>query len=86
MKKLSTIAILLAVLITTSCADSKTMNINGKYVEVEPYGWFDMSAKNDSVIYKVNTGNVVWSAVLSGTVVAPLILTGTALWEPVKKK
>jgi hypothetical protein len=42
-----------------SCADSKKLNIDGKDVIVEPYGWFDSSAKNDSVNYKVNVGNIV---------------------------
>jgi hypothetical protein len=39
----------------SSCADSKEINIGGKDVLVEPYGWFDSSVKNDSVIYKINT-------------------------------
>jgi hypothetical protein len=44
MKKInSTLSIVLA-----SCADSKEINIGGKDVLVEPYGWFDSSVKNDS--------------------------------------
>jgi hypothetical protein len=37
----------------------------GKDVIVEPYGWFDSSAKNDSVNYKVNVGNIVLSVIFS---------------------
>jgi len=80
------LALFLTAILMTSCADSKTFKIDGKNVEVEPYGWFDLNAKNDSVVYKINTANVVWSVILSGTIVAPIILTGDQLWEPVRKK
>ena len=86
MKKLNTLAILLSALFLTSCAEPKKFTINNQEVEVQPYGWFDMSAKNDSVVYKVNTGNIVWGVILSGTIVAPIVLTGDQLWEPVRKK
>lgn len=76
---------LLIVFFLTSCADSKIFKIDNKNVVVEPYGWFDLEGKNDSIQYKVNTGNVVWSVILSETVIAPIVITGTALWEPVKK-
>jgi hypothetical protein len=56
----------------------KKLNIDGKDVIVEPYGWFDSSAKNDSVNYKV--GNIVLSVIFSETIVVPIILTGTELW------
>ena len=70
-----------------SCADSKTMEIGGKAVVVEPYGWMnEAEMKNDSVVYRVNTGNVVWSVVSFETVVIPIILTGNYLYEPVRKK
>ena len=71
-------------LMLTSCADEKTFIINGKETVVEPYGQFDMTAKNDSVKYKICTGNVVWSILLSETVVAPILITGLELWEPAR--
>jgi len=85
MKKflLSCIVILL---LLTSCADSKQFEIDGKQVTVEPYGWFDTTQKNDSINYKVNAGNVIWSIVLCETVAVPILLTGNELWEPVSKK
>jgi hypothetical protein len=86
MNKLKISIILLVAVFFTSCADSKKFEINGKQVVVEPYGWFDLKAKNDSIVYKINTGNVVWSVLLSGTIVAPILLTGDQLWEPVRKK
>jgi hypothetical protein len=63
MKKILMIA--LFCLVFVSCADSKKLNIDGKDVIVEPYGWFDSSAKNDSVNYKVNVGNIVLSVIFS---------------------
>jgi hypothetical protein len=86
MKKI-TICLLLAIGLLSSCADSKVININGENVNVEPYGWMDETEfKNDSVIYKVNTGNVIWSVIGVETIVIPLVLTGKYLYEPVRKK
>lgn len=79
------ILVLIAVILF-SCADSKDFIIDNKKVTVEPYGWFDLNAKNDSIHYKINTGNVVWSVILCETVVVPIILTGEQLYEPVSKK
>jgi hypothetical protein len=41
MKKINWVIIVLL----ASCADSKEINIGGKDVLVEPYGWFDSSVK-----------------------------------------
>jgi type IV pilus biogenesis protein CpaD/CtpE len=84
MKKLLTLLII--ALSIVSCADSKEFTIDNKTVKVEPYGWFDKSQKNDSINYKVNTGNVILSIVFSETIIVPIILTGEELWEPVSKK
>lgn len=88
MKKISVIiSIILIGILLGSCAHSKTMEIGGKAVIVEPYGWMnEAEMKNDSVVYRVNTGNVVWSVVTFETVVIPIILTGNYLYEPVRKK
>lgn len=78
---------LLMAFLFSGCADSKKININGKDVVVEPYGWMNETAvKNDSVVYKLNTGNIVWSIVCVETVIVPIILTGNSLYEPVRKK
>lgn len=74
-------------LIATSCADSQDIVVDGKLTTIEPYGWADASTmKNDSILYKVNVGNIVWSVILSETIFVPVILTGWYLNEPVKKK
>lgn len=87
MKKAILFCGLMSVMLLASCADSKEFIINNQDVLVEPYGWMNKEAlKNDSVIYKVNTGNVIWSVLGFETIVLPLYLTGTELYEPVRKK
>ena len=80
-----TAALLLATLSLASCADSKEFVIDGKLTTVEPYGWFDLEAKNDSIHYEVCTGNVVLSIIFSETIIAPILITGTQIFEPIKK-
>jgi len=69
-----------------SCADNKTLTINGQTQVIESYGWFDESIANECVNYQVVTGNVVWSVILIETIIAPIIITGNGLWEPVGVK
>jgi len=73
-------------LIIFSCADSKEFYIDGKKTIVEPYGWFDLNAKNDSIEYKINTGNIIISVIGFETVILPIYLTGDQLYEPIRKK
>lgn len=73
-----------AAFMLASCADSKMMHIDGKDVEVKPYGWMNSnSRKVEGVKYDVCVGNIVWSVVLGETVLAPVLFTGLALFEPV---
>lgn len=86
MKKIITI-FLLGLLILSSCASTKTFQIDGKEVEVKPYGWANKETRyNDKVIYEVSLGNVVWSIIGVETIVLPVWLTGWQLFEPVKLK
>jgi hypothetical protein len=55
----------------------KKLNIDGKDVIVEPYG-FLIAVLRNSVNY-VNVGNIL-SVIFSKTIVVPIILTGTELW------
>jgi hypothetical protein len=73
-------------LLLVSCAEEKTFESNGKSVTVQPYGWFDTSLKNDSINYKINTGNIVLSVIFSETIIVPIILTGDQLYEPTSLK
>lgn len=86
MKNKFLIILILFVLII-GCADSKNININGKDTEIQPYGWMNQDElKNDSVVYRINTGNVIWSVLLCETIIAPILITGIELFEPVSKK
>ena len=78
--------LVLATVLFTSCADSKEFIIDGKEVTVEPYGWFDLDVKHDSIEYKVNGGNIVLDIIFCETIIVPIFLTGDQLYEPVRKK
>ena len=71
--------------VVCSCADDKTfVDEKGKAFTAEPYGWADYNTeKIEGVNYNVCVGNVVWSVLLSGTVIAPVCLTAWSLFEPV---
>jgi hypothetical protein len=82
MKKL--VAIFAAALLLAGCAENKTFNTgNGKTVTAEPYGWMNPEDKVDNVEYQLCVSNVVLDVVFFETIVLPVILTGTQLWEPV---
>ena len=73
-----------AVLLLSSCADSKTFKkSDGTEFVANPYGWMTKEKEVEGVNYEICTGNVVWSFVLSETIVAPVLITGLALYEPV---
>lgn len=85
-KSKHTLFLAIAVLLFTSCAESKDFVIDGKKVTVEPYGWFDLQSKNDSIEYRINAGNIVLDVLLCETIIVPIVLTGDQLYEPVRKK
>lgn len=76
----------LATVLLTSCAESKDFVIDNKEITVGPYGWFDLDAKNDSIEYKINPGNIVLDIIFCETIIVPIILTGDQFYEPVRKK
>jgi hypothetical protein len=87
MKKVKLLLLVLVASMTvTSCADSRAFEIDGKNEVVQAYGWMNPAVKNDSINYRVCVGNLVWSIVLSETILAPVIITGIGLYEPVSKK
>lgn len=71
------IALLLSVMLV-SCAHEQT--INGQIYE--PKGIVTMDEKDSNIKYRLCVGNVVWACVLSGTIVAPVVICGWYLWEP----
>jgi hypothetical protein len=85
MKKLS--ILLVAVLLLSSCAQSKVLSIGGQDTVVKPYGWANAKARrNENVVYEMSAGNVVWSILGFQTIALPVWLTGWQLFEPVKVK
>lgn len=84
MKKIFAITLMLVMMM--SCAESKEFVIDGKKTTVEPYGWFDLEKKNDSIEYRINPGNIILDVVFIETVFIPVILTGDQFYEPVRKK
>ena len=83
MKKFA-ILIALSAIIFCSCADSKTFRkSDGTEFTAKPYGWMDKDERIDGVDYDICTGNIVLSVIFGETVVAPVLLTGLQLWEPV---
>lgn len=66
------------------CADSKTFKkSDGTEFVAKPYGWMDREDKIEGVEYDICGGNIVLSVVLGETIIAPVLLTGLELWEPV---
>ena len=83
MKKIILFAAIAAMLLT-SCADNKTFKkADGTEFIAQPYGWMTKEKAVDGVNYELCTGNIVWSVILSETIVAPILFTGLELWEPV---
>ncbi len=83
MKRLmaSMMIILMLVFAFAGCADTKY--IDG--VKYNYYGLFNKdSQKNPDIEYRVVLGNVVWGIILVETVIAPVIIAGWFLWEPVR--
>lgn len=84
MKKMICVLLVVSMLafLSAGCAQSRV--IQGK--EIEPYGLFNPDDKVDGIKYRVSIGNVFWSCVLVETVVAPVVLLGWFLYEPVGTK
>jgi len=88
MKKVISLVLIVALMsVFSGCAYRKTITTkvdNSVTTRTyEPYGLFDMNKKNPNIQYEVSIGNIVWSAVLFETVIAPIILIGWYAYEPV---
>lgn len=81
-----TILALILALFIISCSDEITVKINGKNTIVQPYGLFNPEAKNDSVLYKVSSPDVLLSIVLSETIIVPVLSIGFFIYQPIGKK
>lgn len=82
MKKV--ILAVMALALLCGCADNKTFRkSDGTEFVAKPYGWITPQDKVEGVEYELCAGNIVWSIVLGETVIAPILFTGFALYEPV---
>ena len=83
MKKIIICAAIAAMLFT-SCAEKKTFKkADGTDFIANPYGWMNKEKEIEGVEYDICTGNIILSVIFSETVVAPILLTGLEIWEPV---
>jgi|CXWL01.1.fsa_nt_gi hypothetical protein len=74
------LAILLICFMTVACGDG--MVIKGIYRDT--YGIFsEPEIKDECVVYKTVTGNIIWSILLIETIIIPVWLIGWDLYEPV---
>lgn len=80
MKKTFIILFCLIFCFMVGCGDTKI--INGK--EYDTYGLIDeKDKKNPNIKYELIVGNLVWSAILFETIIAPIYFIGFSLFEPV---
>lgn len=83
MKKL--IILIVLALIVCSCAEPKKFRKqDGSVFTAEPYGWANYETRKiKGVKYEMNITNVVLSTIFVETVIAPILITGYDLFEPV---
>ena len=68
-----------------SYAESKKFRKqDGTVFEAEPYGWANYQTnKIEGVKYEINAPNMVLSLIFVETIIAPVLITGYNLFEPV---
>ena len=83
MKKL--IILIMSALMICSCAESKKFRKqDGSVFTAEPYGWANYQTnKIGGVKYEINAPNMVLSLIFVETMIAPVLITGYNLFEPV---
>lgn len=82
MKKLLSLVLLVCFTCMVSC--SKPIYDNS--TKCEPYGFMNMHKKKENIKYRVNIGDVVWSIILIETIIAPVLILGLDVMEPVVVK
>ena len=75
----------MSALMICSCAESKKFRKqDGSVFTAEPYGWANYQTnKIEGVKYKINAPNMVLSLIFVETMIAPVLITGYNLFEPV---
>lgn len=79
------IILLMSALMICSCAESKKFRKHdGSIFTAEPCGWANYhTRKVEGVKYEINALNLVLSIVFAETIIAPVLITGYDLFEPV---
>ncbi len=72
--------LLVCSLLAIGCSSDKV--INGR--TYEPIGLLD--DKDKCIRYRVVAGNIFWSIIFSETIIVPIYLIGTSIYEPVDIK
>jgi len=82
-KVIASVLILVFMVFAIGCGQPKS--ING--TTYDTYGFINQDTKkNPNIQYEVSTGNVLWSVVLFGSVVAPVYFIGFSLFNPIAPK
>ena len=79
------IILIMSALMICSCAESKKFRKqDGSVFTAEPYGWANYhTRKVEGVKYEINAPNLVFSMIFVETIIAPVLITGYDLFEPV---
>ena len=83
LKKMLCVVILLS-FILMGCGNSlNTKNQYGGVVHYEQIGLFELCDMDPNVQYDLNTGNLIWSVLLSPLGIPSFIIMGWYLYEPI---
>jgi len=76
------VIIISCIVMMVGCGETRI--IDG--IEYDTYGLFNEEEnKSPDIEYHLITGNVVWSIILSETIIAPIYFVGFSLYEPIQK-
>lgn len=79
-KKIVAMVMLVVMLASVSgCAKDYTDPKTGKVYTSKGF----INGKEQGVKYEVSTGNVIWSMILSGSLLFPTYFVGFSIWNPV---
>lgn len=84
MKKFTYMLLAICVLLASCAKPYKYKDEQGQEQIAQPYGWANYKThKSENIIYEINLPNAILSVGFSETLVIPLFITGTEIFEPV---
>ena len=82
LKKFVIAVLIMSFVSITGCGDTK--RIDG--ITYDTYGLLNKNEKrNPNIKYRIIIGNIVWSCLLVGAIIAPIYFLGFSIYEPVRK-